>query len=329
MAQAFPAGRFALESPRAAGPPLFLTRTGESLPHEQPKIHIIGIGDDGLDGLTSPARQLIDEAELLVGAEATLAKFRRPRPSGWSSARISTRPSNGSPAAGDQADRGAGLGRSAVLRRGPLSVRQAGQGPLRGRAARQQHAVGLRPGEGKLGRSLPDEPGQSPAGPGAGTDSRRPTRSGCSPATPLRRAAVAKAMLDRRIDYFSAYVCENLGSPDERVTQGELAEIAATGVFAAERDDPGPQAERARPAQRGDRPPAVRQSRRSVSAIEAQAGAAHAGRSPGDGPGRVDLGPTSIVWDIGAGSGSVAIEAAQIASGGTVYAIEMDPRITS
>ena len=39
----------------------------------------------------------------------------------------------------------------------------------------------------------------------------------------------------------------------------------------------------------------------------------------------MDLGSTSVVWDIGAGSGSVAIEAAQIASGGTVYAIEMDP----
>ena len=39
----------------------------------------------------------------------------------------------------------------------------------------------------------------------------------------------------------------------------------------------------------------------------------------------LDLGPTSTVWDIGAGSGSVAIEAAQIARGGTVYAIEMDP----
>ena len=30
------------------------------------------------------------------------------------------------------------------------------------------------------------------------------------------------------------------------------------------------------------------------------------------------------MWDIGAGSGSVAIEAAQLATGGMVYAIEMD-----
>ena len=39
-------------------------------------------------------------------------------------------------------------------------------------------------------------------------------------------AAVARAMLDRGLDYFTGYVCENLGSPDERVTQGELAELA-------------------------------------------------------------------------------------------------------
>jgi precorrin-6Y C5,15-methyltransferase (decarboxylating) len=39
----------------------------------------------------------------------------------------------------------------------------------------------------------------------------------------------------------------------------------------------------------------------------------------------LDLGPSSIVWDVGAGSGSVAVEAAQLAREGTVYAIEMDP----
>src|SRR5205823_3556681 len=37
------------------------------------KIHIVGIGDDGLEGLTSAARQLVDHAELLVGAKSLLA----------------------------------------------------------------------------------------------------------------------------------------------------------------------------------------------------------------------------------------------------------------
>ncbi|MEZ6090751.1 MAG: precorrin-6Y C5,15-methyltransferase (decarboxylating) subunit CbiT [Pirellulaceae bacterium] len=36
------------------------------------------------------------------------------------------------------------------------------------------------------------------------------------------------------------------------------------------------------------------------------------------------MGPTSIVWDVGAGSGSLAIEASQVVTGGQVYAVEMD-----
>ena len=40
--------------------------------------------------------------------------------------------------------------------------------------------------------------------------------------------------------------------------------------------------------------------------------------------GYLQLHPGEVLWDIGAGSGSVSIEAAQMASDGSVYAIEMD-----
>src|SRR4029078_2079333 len=36
---------------------------------------------------------------------------------------------------------------------------------------------------------------------------------------------IGKQILARGLDYFRAYVCESLGAPDARVTQGELAEI--------------------------------------------------------------------------------------------------------
>ena len=36
---------------------------------------------------------------------------------------------------------------------------------------------------------------------------------------------VADLKIARGLDYFRAYVCENLGAPDERVTQGELADV--------------------------------------------------------------------------------------------------------
>src|SRR5213079_1734632 len=39
---------------------------------------------------------------------------------------------------------------------------------------------------------------------------------------------------------------------------------------------------------------------------------------------QLDVQPASVVWDIGAGSGAVAIEAAQLSAPGMVYAIEQE-----
>ncbi|HWA99032.1 MAG TPA: precorrin-6y C5,15-methyltransferase (decarboxylating) subunit CbiE, partial [Pirellulales bacterium] len=37
------------------------------------RIHIVGIGDDGLEGLTASSRQLVEQADLLIGAEHILS----------------------------------------------------------------------------------------------------------------------------------------------------------------------------------------------------------------------------------------------------------------
>ncbi|MEZ6069115.1 MAG: precorrin-6y C5,15-methyltransferase (decarboxylating) subunit CbiE [Pirellulales bacterium] len=136
---------------------------------------------------------------------------------------------------------------------------------------------------------------------------------------------VAAALLGRGIDYFTCYVCENLGSPDERVTNAELADIAAMDfaplnvmILVRKPDVPDRPTEAVGRRLFGNPDEVFLQSKpkrglltpaevRSLALAE------------------LDLGAMSTVWDIGAGSGSVAIEAAQIAAGGTVYAIEMDP----
>ena len=124
---AFPAGPFALKS-GLCSPHLVATIQGMVVCGERPKIHIIGMGDDGLEGVIVPARQLVDQADLLIGPEATLSEIRpvaradgRGQQSGRTVRRI---------AAAGKTRGGAGLRRSAVLRRGPLSVREAGQRSL-------------------------------------------------------------------------------------------------------------------------------------------------------------------------------------------------------
>jgi precorrin-6B C5,15-methyltransferase / cobalt-precorrin-6B C5,C15-methyltransferase len=137
-------------------------------------------------------------------------------------------------------------------------------------------------------------------------------------------AAVAKALLERRIDYFTAYVCENLGARDERVTRGTLKEIAAQkfdslNVMVLVRDADAPDRPREAVGRRlfGNPDEAFLQSKPKqglLTPAEVRAIALA----------QMDIAPSSIVWDIGAGSGSVSIEAAQMASDGQVFAIEMD-----
>ena len=137
-------------------------------------------------------------------------------------------------------------------------------------------------------------------------------------------ADVAKALLGRKIDYFTAYVCENLGARDERVTRGSLQEIAAQefdplNVMILVRDPNAP-----------DRPTEAIGRRLFGNPDEAflqskpQQGLLTPAEVRAIALAQMDIAPSSTVWDVGAGSGSVSIEAAQMAHDGSVYAIEMD-----
>jgi precorrin-6Y C5,15-methyltransferase (decarboxylating) len=137
-------------------------------------------------------------------------------------------------------------------------------------------------------------------------------------------AEVARALLDRHIDYYTAYICENLGARDERVTRGTLAEIVGQkfdplNVLILIRDADAPDRPKEAVGRRlfGNPDEAFLQSKPKYGLLTPAEVRAIA-------LAQMDIAPSSIVWDIGAGSGSVSVEAAQMASDGQVYAIEMD-----
>ncbi|HET6883780.1 MAG TPA: precorrin-6y C5,15-methyltransferase (decarboxylating) subunit CbiE [Pirellulales bacterium] len=290
---------------------------------EPAKIHIIGIGDDGLEGLTSAARQLIERAELLIGPDYTLSRL----PS-LPAERVEV--GANLDAVVERLSRSSGK-RAAVLVSGdPLFYGMARY--LCEKLGKERFEVLPHVSSMQLAFARVKESWEEAYLTNLANHPldhviekiRTADKAGLFTTESHTPAAVAQALLARRIDYFNAYVCENLGSPDERVTQGTLAELAEQefgplNVMILVRKPGAPD----RPSERigrrvfGNPDEVFLQSKPkkgllTPSEVRSMALA------------EMDLGPTSTVWDIGAGSGSVAIEAAQLASAGTTYAIEMD-----
>jgi precorrin-6B C5,15-methyltransferase / cobalt-precorrin-6B C5,C15-methyltransferase len=287
------------------------------------KIQIIGIGDDGPDGLTAQARRLIERADLLVGDEPTLALV-----PGMGRARLAI---GGNLEAIVERITAAKSGQIVVLASGdPLFYGVARY--LCDRLGKDRFEVLPHVSSMQLAFARVKESWEEAFLTNLANHSLEDviekirvaekvgifTSESCSP------TAVARGLLDSRIDYFSAYVCENLGSPDERVTQGELREIAR------EEFSPLNVMILVRKPQAPDRPTEAMGRRLfgNPDQVFLQSRPKHGLLTPAEvrsiALSQMDLGPASIVWDIGAGSGSVSIEAAQIAASGTVYAIEMD-----
>ena len=287
------------------------------------KVYIVGIGDSGLKGLPAEARQLIERAELLVGAEQTLALAPPSK-----ATRL---------AVGNNLDEAVAAISAAPQRR--VVVLASGD-PLFYGVARYlcqklgkdrfevvPHVSSMQLAFARVKESWEEAYLSNLANhslDAVAEKVRVAERAGLFTSEEASPAAVARALLDRGIDYFSAYVCENLGSPDERVTQAELAELAemdfaALNVLILIRKPNVPD----RPSERigrrlfGNPDETFLQSKPKqglLTAAEVRSIALA----------QMDLGPRSTVWDVGAGSGSVAIEAAQLACDGATYAIEMD-----
>lgn len=292
--------------------------------HPEPKIHIVGIGSDGLAGLTGHARVLLAAAELLVGPESVLALV-----PDLAAERLAV--GTDLQEAVRTLEANAGRKRVVVLVSGdPLFYGLSRY--LCDRLGRDRFEVLPHVSSMQLAFARVKETWEEAYLTNLASHPldevidrvRTAETVGLFTTEEYGPARVARALLARGIDYFRAYVCENLGAPDERVTQGELTDIqdlefSPLNVLILKRKPGRPD----RPAGAGrfrrfGNPDDVFAQSQPKSGLLTQAEVRAVGLA------QLDIQPASVVWDIGAGSGSVAIEAAQLAAEGMVYAIEQD-----
>lgn len=291
----------------------------------RPKIVIVGIGDDGIAGLTENARKVLAEADLVMGAPATLRLLE-----GIKARQL---PLDADMPTALRQVRESGSAQRPVLVSGGDPLFYGIARYLCDRLGKDQfevlpHVSSMQLAFARVKESWEEAYLTSLAGrPLEAVVDRIRTaeKVGLFSSDEHPPARVAKALLDHGIDYFRAFVCENLGSPDERVTQAELADLATLEfdplnvlilVRKPNRPDRASRAGRYRLFGNPDDAFAQSQPKRGLITQAEVRSIALA---------QLDVRPTSIVWDIGAGSGSVAIEAAQLAEQGVVYAVEPEP----
>jgi precorrin-6Y C5,15-methyltransferase (decarboxylating) len=283
-------------------------------------VTVIGVGDDGCAGLTSRATSAVARAQVLVGGERHLAFFPQ-----FKGERITLK--GALSAALDRVEALSGEHHVCVLASGdPLFF---GIGPLITRRIGAEH-VEFIPAPSSLqwafartclawddtavvsvhGRSL------------TGFVSRVRHQQKVAVLTDPENSPprLAARLLEYADPTWEAWVCERLGGPGERVRKFSLEALAA------EQDvDPLNVLLLVRTA-----------AFRSPPLVPYLHEDAFAKRMPKNGLitkrevrllslAALELREDSVIWDVGAGSGSVSIEAALIARRGRVFAVEVDP----
>ena len=287
------------------------------------RIHIIGIGDDGLDGLSPYSKDLLDAAEVVIGSPNLLGMVSRLEAEFVGVGGDLQELKDTLEQIGDRP--------TVMLASGdPLFygiTRFLTQTMGKNRFEIVPHVSSMQLAFARVKESWDDayltnlaiQPLDRVV-----DNIRTAERVGLFTTDQISPSVIAEALLDRRIDYFTAYVCENLGTPDEVVTQGDLESIRnqdfdSMNVMVLVRrfgaaDLPSGSQSRRLFGNPDDLFLQSRPKRGLITPSEVRCIALS----------EMQIHEESIVWDVGAGSGSLAIEAASLAPKGQVFAIEMD-----
>ncbi len=288
------------------------------------KIPVIGIGPDGVAGLSARSREVLTSAELVFGSDAALRLL--PELTGE---RI---PIGGDlPAAVEQVRANLGKKRIAVVAVGdPLFYGTARY--LCEKVGADNFEVVPHVSSMQLAFARIKETWEEAYLTDLSTrplddvlDKIRTAETvGLFTAEHAAPSRVARELLFRGIDYFTAWVCENLGGKDERITRGELTDIREMkfdplNILILKRKPNRPDRQRVgAKLRRFGNPDDVFAQTRPKTGLITQAEVRAVALA------QLDLHPGDVFWDVGAGSGSVAIEAAALVSPGPSYAIEQD-----
>ena len=283
--------------------------------HLDERITVVGIGDEGPSGLGEAARHAIEAAEVLYGGTRHLAWFAEHSARRFdlgadfaAALRDLVAPSTQRRvvlASGDPMHFGIGATLAARLGHDRIDV--------------LPHVSSTALAFARIGESLRDAVTLSAHG--------RELRPVLARAMASTRAAillddrndahvVARALLDAGMEDADAAVCSHLGGPDEAILRAPLSAIAAAPAFPslsllvvvrASADVEGYRRTAIPDAEFAHRDGMI--TKAEVRALSVAA---------------LRLRPSDVMWDVGAGSGSVAIEAALQLPDGAVYAIERD-----
>jgi precorrin-6Y C5,15-methyltransferase (decarboxylating) len=276
-------------------------------------IQVVGLGLDGMAGASPRGRRLLAGAEVIVGADRHLAMVEgcRARKLRW----------DGVPAHLDELLDGHGEVATVLLASGDPNLFGIGA-TLTERLGRA--SVDVEPSVSSLQLALA-RAGVPAFGAALLSAHGRPLAAAAGQAAGQRRSAI---LCDRASDPGAIaaalsragveadtrlVVCERLGGLDERVREGTVGEppegpFDALSVVVLDRAAaPGPGIGRPEEAYEHE---AGQVTKAEVRAIAVAA---------------LDPGLEDVVWDVGAGSGSVAIECGRLAARGAVYAVERRP----